>query len=301
MGIYEKTTDLIGKTPLIRTSFNRNVFAKLENLNPAGSAKDRVALNMIEEAEERGELKKGNLIIEATSGNTGIGLAMVSAVKGYKCIIIMPDTMSKERQNLIRAYGAEVILTDGKLGMKGSIEKAEEIKKENPGAVIMGQFVNEDNAMAHYKTTGKEIWEDLDGKVDIFIATVGTGGTLTGTGRYLKEKNPDIKIFAVEPSRSPYLSEGKAGKHKIEGIGAGFAPDVLDKSIYDEVITVSDEDAFKESREFAKREAILVGISSGAAIKAAKEIAKREENKDKNIVFVVPDSGDRYLSTDLSK
>ncbi len=299
--------ELIGETPLVKIDryskgagvSEANIIAKLEYLNPAGSVKDRVALAMIEEAEKSGRLKEGATIIEPTSGNTGIGLAAVAAVKGYRAILTLPDTMSVERRNLLKAYGAELVLTEGAKGMKGAIEKAEELEKEIDGAVILGQFVNPANPAKHKATTGPEIWRQTDGKVDIFVAGVGTGGTITGVGEYLKEKNPDVKIVAVEPSSSPVLSKGTAGAHKIQGIGAGFVPDILNQEVYDEVITIENEDAFAEGKAFAQAEGILVGISSGAALKAAAILAKRPENAGKNIVVLLPDSGDRYLSTPM--
>lgn len=305
--IVESSLELIGATPLLKLNryakeagvTDAVILAKLEYLNPAGSVKDRIALAMIEDAEERGILKPGATIIEPTSGNTGIGLAAVAAAKGYRAILTLPDTMSMERRTLLAAYGAKLVLTEGAKGMKGAIAKAEELKESTPGAVILGQFVNPANPAVHKVTTGPEIWEQTDGKVDIFVAGVGTGGTVTGVGEYLKEQNPDVKIVAVEPKASPVLSQGTAGAHKIQGIGAGFVPEVLNTKIYDEVITVANEDAFAEGRAFAKREGILVGISSGAALKAATELAAREENKGKTIVVLLPDSGDRYLSTAL--
>lgn len=305
--IVESSLELIGATPLLKLNryakeagvTDAVILAKLEYLNPAGSVKDRIALAMIEDAEERGILKPGATIIEPTSGNTGIGLAAVAAAKGYQAILTLPDTMSMERRTLLAAYGAKLVLTEGAKGMKGAIAKAEELKESTPGAVILGQFVNPANPAVHKVTTGPEIWEQTDGKVDIFVAGVGTGGTVTGVGEYLKEQNPEVKIVAVEPKASPVLSQGTAGAHKIQGIGAGFVPEVLNTKIYDEVITVANEDAFAEGRAFAKREGILVGISSGAALKAATELAAREENKGKTIVVLLPDSGDRYLSTAL--
>ncbi len=302
--IYSSITDLIGRTPLMElTAFEKEynaeskIIAKLECFNPAGSAKDRVAKAMIEDAEEKGVLKKGAVIIEPTSGNTGIGLAAVGSAKGYRVILTMPDTMSVERINLIKAYGAEVILTEGKKGMTGAIQKAEELNKEIPGSIIAGQFINPQNPLAHYKTTGPEIWEDTKGKIDIFVAGIGTGGTISGVGKYLKEKNPDIKIVGIEPFSSPFITEGKSGAHGLQGIGAGFIPDTLDVSILDEVITVKEADAFKAGRFIAQNEGILVGISSGAAAYGASIIAKREKNK--NIVVLLPDSGERYLSTEM--
>ncbi len=305
--IKESALELIGETPLVKIdryskragASGANIIAKLEYLNPAGSVKDRVALAMIEEAEKSGKLKEGATIIEPTSGNTGIGLAAVAAVKGYRAILTLPDTMSVERRNLLKAYGAELVLTEGAKGMKGAIAKAEELEKEIDGAVILGQFVNPANPAKHKATTGPEIWRQTDGKVDIFVAGVGTGGTITGVGEYLKEKNPDVKIVAVEPSSSPVLSKGTAGAHKIQGIGAGFVPDILNQKVYDEVITIENEDAFAEGKAFAQAEGILVGISSGAALKAAAILAKRPENAGKNIVVLLPDSGDRYLSTPM--
>lgn len=305
--VVENAAGLIGNTPLLKlNNFSKeqqitdaSVYAKLEYLNPTGSVKDRAAFEMIKDAEEKGILKKGATIIEPTSGNTGIGIASVAAIRGYRAILTLPDTMSVERRNLLKAYGAELVLTEGAKGMKGAIEKAEELEKEIEGAVILGQFDNPANANAHYKTTGPEIWEQTDKKVDIFVAGVGTGGTVTGTGRYLKEQNPDVKIVAVEPESSPVLSKGTAGPHKIQGIGAGFVPAIMDVNILDEIITVSNEDAFAYGRIFARTEGILVGISSGAALKAAADLAKRPENKGKNIVVLLPDSGDRYLSTPL--
>ena len=302
MKIYSSVAELVGRTPLLELkSFNTRakLVAKIESFNPAGSVKDRVALEMIEDAEKSGKLKKGSTIIEPTSGNTGIGLAAIAASKGYKAVITMPDTMSKERIALMKAYGAEVILTDGKLGMAGAIEKAEELSKEIEGSIVAGQFTNPANPKAHEKTTGPEIWEDTDSKVDIFVAGVGTGGTITGTGRYLKSKNPDIKVVAMEPADSPFLSKGVGGAHKLQGIGAGFVPDVLDTKIYDEIITITTEEAYTIARELAKKEGILVGISSGAALCAAIKVANRPENEGKMVVVLLPDTGDRYLSTEM--
>lgn len=308
MAIYNNVTELIGKTPILKlNNFSKsegvaaNIFAKLEYFNPAGSVKDRIAYAMISDAEAKGELKPGATIIEPTSGNTGIGLASVGTAKGYKVILTMPETMSVERRNLVKAYGAEVVLTEGAKGMKGAIEKANELKEQTPGSVILGQFVNPANPKAHYETTGPEIWADTEGKVDAFIAGVGTGGTLSGVGKYLKDKNPNVKIFAVEPQTSPVLSEGHGGAHKIQGIGAGFVPDTLNTSVYDKVIPVPNEVAFETGNKIAKTEGILVGISSGAAVWAAEQLAKRDEFKGKNIVVLLPDTGDRYLSTDLFK
>ncbi len=305
--IKESALELIGKTPILKLNryaekagvADTTILAKLEYLNPAGSVKDRIALAMIEDAEKKGLLKEGATIIEPTSGNTGIGLAAVAAAKGYRAILTLPDTMSVERRNLLKAYGAELVLTEGAKGMKGAIAKAEELSKEIDGAIILGQFVNPANPAVHKATTGPEIWEQTDGKVDIFIAGVGTGGTITGVGEYLKEKNPDVKIVAVEPAGSPVLSKGTPGAHKIQGIGAGFVPEVLNTGVYDEIITVENEDAFAEGKAFAVSEGILVGISSGAALKAAVLLANRPENKGKTIVALLPDSGDRYLSTPL--
>lgn len=302
--IYTTMEQLIGSTPLLEmTHFEKKydlqakVISKMEYLNATGSAKDRIARKMIEEAEKDGTLKEGSVIIEPTSGNTGIGLAAVGAARGYRVIIVMPDTMSAERIRLMKAYGAEVILSQGAKGMAGSIEKAEELKASLPGSIIAGQFVNPANWKAHYETTGPEIWNDTEGKIDIFVAGVGTGGTITGTGKYLKEKNPNIKIVAVEPDSSALLSGEKAGPHAIQGIGANFIPEVLDTSIYDEIIRVKNEDALKTGKEIGKTEGVLVGISSGAALWAALQLAQKEENKGKNIVVLLPDSGDRYLST----
>lgn len=305
--IVESSLELVGKTPLLKLNrytakngiTDATILAKLEYLNPAGSVKDRIALAMIEDAEKKGILKEGATIIEPTSGNTGIGLAAVAAARGYKAILTLPETMSVERRNLLKAYGAELVLTDGSKGMKGAIAKAEELKESIPGSVILGQFVNPANPAVHKATTGPEIWDQTDGKVDIFVAGVGTGGTITGVGEYLKGQNPDVKIVAVEPATSPVLSKGTPGAHKIQGIGAGFVPDVLNTKVYDEVITIENEDAFAEGRKFAVSEGILVGISSGAALKAAGILASRPENKGKTIVVLLPDSGDRYLSTPL--
>lgn len=305
--IIESSLELIGNTPLLNASrYAANagvkdvkILTKLEYLNPAGSVKDRIAFAMIEDAEKKGTLKPGATIIEPTSGNTGIGLAAVATAKGYKAILTLPDTMSVERRNLLQAYGAELVLTEGAKGMKGAIAKAEELKESIPGSVILGQFVNPANPAIHKATTGPEIWEQTDGKVDIFIAGVGTGGTVTGVGEYLKSQNPDVKVVAVEPATSPVLSKGTPGAHKIQGIGAGFVPDVLNTKIYDEVIAIENDDAFDEGRAFALSEGILVGISSGAALKAATILASRPDNKGKNIVVLLPDSGDRYLSTPL--
>lgn len=304
--IYKSVTELIGRTPLMElANFEKaqglpaRILAKLEYFNPAGSVKDRVAKAMIEDAEQKGVLKEGSTIIEPTSGNTGIGLASVATARGYRIILTMPETMSVERRNLLGAYGAQLVLTEGALGMKGAIAKAEELKKEIDGAVILGQFDNPANPAMHYKTTGPEIWEDTDGKVDIFVSGVGTGGTLSGAGKYLKEKNPSLKIVAVEPAGSPVLSRGTAGPHKIQGIGAGFVPKTLDTGVYDEILTVSNEDAFQTGNRIAKSEGVLVGISSGAAVYAASVLAHRPENKGKNIVVILPDTGERYLSTPL--
>ena len=304
--IYQGMTELIGGTPLLQANnfmkakdFQATLLVKLEYFNPAGSVKDRIAKAMIDDAEASGKLKPGSVIIEPTSGNTGIGLASVAAARGYRIIIVMPETMSIARRQLMTAYGAELVLTEGAKGMKGAIAKADELAAETPDSFIPGQFVNPANPKAHYETTGPEIYEDTDGKVDYFVAGVGTGGTLTGVGKYLKEKNPDVKIVAVEPASSPVLSEGKAGSHKIQGIGAGFVPDVLDTGVYDEIITVENDDAFKAGKLVGRNEGVLVGISSGAAVWAGVEIAKRPEAKGKNIVVLLPDTGDRYLSTAL--
>lgn len=305
--IYKKATELIGKTPLLQVDNyskaegieNVTLLAKLEYLNPAGSVKDRIALAMIEDAEKKGILKEGSVIIEPTSGNTGIGLASVAAAKGYRTILTLPETMSVERRNLLKAYGAELVLTEGAKGMKGAIAKAEELEKSIPNSVILGQFDNPANPAAHAATTGPEIWEDTDGKVDIFVAGVGTGGTVTGIGTYLKSKNPAIKVVAVEPADSPVLSGGKPGPHKLQGIGAGFVPSILNTEIYDEVITVTTEQAFATGRAIAHKEGVLVGITSGAALYAAASLAKRPENAGRTIVALLPDSGDRYLSTPM--
>lgn len=304
--IYKTADELIGKTPLLELShiedeykLEANIIAKVEYFNPAGSVKDRIAKKMIDEAIKEGKINKDTVLIEPTSGNTGIGLASVAAAKGLKLIVTMPDTMSVERRNIMKAYGAEIVLTEGAKGMKGAIEKANELAKEYPNSFIPGQFDNPNNPKVHFETTGPEIYEDTDGKVDIFVAGVGTGGTITGVGAYLKSKNKDIKVVAVEPESSPVLSEGKSGPHKIQGIGAGFVPKVLDTSIYDEIIRVSNEDAFATGKLIGKKEGILVGISSGAAVFAAIELAKKEENKGKNIVVLLPDTGDRYLSTPM--
>ncbi len=305
--IYENATELIGHTPLMKVSNyakdqgveDATLLVKVELFNPAGSVKDRVALAMIEDAEKKGKLKPGATIIEPTSGNTGIGLASVAAAKGYRTVLTLPETMSVERRNLLKAYGAELVLTEGAKGMKGAIAKAEELQKEIPNSIILGQFDNPANPAAHAATTGPEIWEDTDGKVDIFVAGVGTGGTVTGIGTFLKSKNPDIKVVAVEPADSPVLSGGKPGPHKLQGIGAGFVPSILNTQIYDEVFTVTTEEAFSSGRLIAHKEGILVGITSGAALYAAAQIAKRPENKGKTIVALLPDSGDRYLSTPM--
>ena len=306
MAIYKKVTDLVGNTPILelgnyeeKHNLEAKILAKLEYFNPAGSVKDRIAREIILDALETGKLTKDSVIIEPTSGNTGIGLASVAASLGIRIIITMPETMSVERRNLMKAYGAELVLTDGAKGMKGAIAKADELAKEIPNSFIPGQFTNDANPLAHYKTTGPEIWKDTDGDVDILVAGVGTGGTLSGAGRYLKEQNPDIQVVAVEPKDSPVLSEGRAGSHKLQGIGAGFVPDVLDKEILDEIIPVENDDAFETSRKVAKSDGLLVGISSGAALYAATQLAKRKENAGKNIVVLLPDTGERYLSTSL--
>lgn len=306
MRIYKSAIELVGNTPLVEISnfsakneVSAKILAKLEYFNPAGSVKDRIAKAIIEDAEEKGILKKGSVIIEPTSGNTGIGLASVAAAKGYRIIITMPETMSVERRNILKAYGAELVLTDGSKGMKGAIEMADELATEIENSFIPGQFTNPVNPLTHFKTTGVEIWDDTDGKVDIFVAGAGTGGTVSGVGKYLKSKNPNIRIVAVEPAGSPVLSEGKAGPHKIQGIGAGFVPDTLDITVCDEIMTVEDDAAFETGREFAKCEGVLVGISSGAALWAAKTLAQRPENSGKTIVVLLPDTGDRYLSTPM--
>lgn len=306
MKIYKDVTELIGKTPLMelknyeqKVGAKATILAKLELFNPAGSIKDRAAYEMIDDAEKKGLIKKGAVIIEPTSGNTGIGLASICAAKGYRIILTMPETMSIERRNLLKAYGAEIVLTEGSKGMQGAVEKAKELAAKTENSFIAGQFENPANPQAHINTTGPEIWEDTDGKVDILVSCVGTGGTISGTGKYLKSKNPKIKIVAVEPETSPLLSKGTAGPHKIQGIGANFVPDALDKDIYDEIITVSDENAYKTGKEIARSEGILVGISSGAAVYAASELAKRPEHKDKIIVAILPDTGERYLSTTM--
>lgn len=306
MKVYNKITELIGKTPLLklnnliaRENLQADVYAKLEYFNPAGSVKDRIALAMIDDAEKSGKIKPGAVIIEPTSGNTGIGLAAVAASRGYRAILTMPETMSVERRALLKAYGAEIVLTDGAKGMKGAIAKAQELAEQTPNSFIPGQFVNPANPAAHLATTGPEIWQDTDGKVDLFVAGVGTGGTLSGVGGYLKQQNPNVKVVAVEPSGSPVLSKGVAGPHKIQGIGAGFVPDTLNTDIYDEIITVENEDAFATGRALAGQEGVLVGISSGAAVWAATQLAKRPENKGKVIVALLPDTGERYLSTPM--
>lgn len=306
MAVYKSVTELIGRTPLLELShygqmndIHGKILAKVEGMNPAGSIKDRAALYMILDAEKKGKLGPGSVIIEPTSGNTGIGLASIGAARGYQVIIVMPDTMSEERRNLMKAYGARLVLSDGKKGMQGAIDKANELSVQIPGSIIVGQFVNPANCEAHRATTGPEIWEDTEGKVDIFVAGVGTGGTITGAGGYLKEKNPKIKVVAVEPEDSPVLSEGRAGAHGIQGIGAGFVPKILNTQVYDEIITVTNEDAMAAGAEIAKTEGILVGISSGAAVWAAASLARRPENAGKNIVVILPDNGDRYLSTPM--
>lgn len=306
MRTFDKITDLIGGTPILKLNnyialneLPANIYAKLEYFNPAGSVKDRIAKAMIDDAEAKGALKPGAVIIEPTSGNTGIGLAAVAASKGYRIILTMPETMSVERRNLLKAYGADLVLTDGAKGMKGAIAKAEELAQQIEGGFIPSQFTNSANPTAHFNTTGPEIWEDTDGKVDIFVAGVGTGGTVSGVGKYLKSKNPNVKVVAVEPAGSPVLSKGVAGPHKIQGIGAGFVPETLDTKIYDEIIAVENEDAFATGRTLARKEGLLVGISSGAAVYAATQLAKRPENKGKNIVVLLPDTGDRYLSTPM--
>ena len=306
MNIKKSGMELIGNTPLLEVvnyekahQLEAKIYAKLEYLNPAGSVKDRAALYMIEDAEERGILKPGATIIEPTSGNTGIGLASIAAMKGYRAMLVMPETMSMERRMILKAYGAELVLTEGAKGMKGAIAKAEELQKEIPGSMVLGQFVNPANAEAHLETTGPEIWRDTDGCVDIFVAGIGSGGTITGVGEYLKSRKPDVQIVAVEPAGSPYLSRGIAGPHGLQGIGAGFAPEILNQDIYDEIITVTNEDAYETGRQMAQKEGILVGISSGAALWAAAELARRPENAGKHIVVLLPDTGDRYLSTPM--
>lgn len=306
--IYKNVTELIGKTPIMELAnfsaelgLSEPILGKLEYFNPAGSVKDRVGAFMISEAEREGRLGEGSVIIEPTSGNTGIGIAAVAASKGYRVIIVMPDTMSVERRKLIGAYGAEIVLTDGALGMKGAIARAEELAAEIEGAIVAGQFINPANPLAHYKTTGPEIWEDTEGRIDVFVAGIGTGGTITGVGRYLKEKNPDIKIIGIEPAGSPFLTKGETGTHGLQGIGAGFKPEILDMSVVDEVITVSDKEAYLAGKVLATKEGILVGITSGAAVYAASMIALRDEYKNKKIVALLPDTGERYLSTDMFK
>ncbi len=301
MKVYNSVTELIGNTPLLKLNTNTkaNIFAKLECFNPAGSAKDRVAYSIIKDAEDKGILKNGSTIIEPTSGNTGIGIASIGVSRGYRVIIVMPDTMSVERRKLMTAFGAELVLTDGTLGMSGAIAKAEELQKEIPNSIVAGQFVNPANAMAHYQTTGPEIWSNTDGKVDVFVAGVGTGGTITGVGEYLKEQNPNVEIVAIEPDTSAVLSGESAGAHKLQGIGAGFIPEVLNTKVIDKIIKVSADDAYDTARNLAKSEGILVGISSGAALYGALTLAEKDEYKDKNIVVLLPDTGDRYLSTDL--
>lgn len=306
MKIYDSVAQLVGHTPLLRLrkleakyDVKAELVAKLESMNPAGSAKDRIALEMVEQAEAQGRLKPGATIIEPTSGNTGIGLCAIAAAKGYRVVIVMPETMSLERRNLMKAYGAQLVLTPGALGMQGAIDKAAELEKELPNALLAGQFVNPANPQAHFKTTGPEIWEDTQGKVDIFVAGIGTGGTITGVGRYLKEQNPNIQIVGVEPASSPVLTKGKAGPHGIQGIGAGFVPEVLDTKVYDQLIAVEDEDAYTLGREMARLEGVLVGISSGAALKGAVELGQRPENQGKRIVVLLPDTGERYLSTQM--
>ena len=302
MKIFNSVSELIGGTPLLKLSAfgkDKKILAKLEYFNPAGSIKDRAALSMINDAEEKGILKEGSVIIEPTSGNTGIGLCAVAASRGYKVVLTMPETMSEERRKLLKAYGAEIVLTEGSLGMTGAIQKAEELQRETPNSVIMGQFINPANPKAHMETTGPEIWEDTEGKVDILVCGIGTGGTITGTGKYLRSKNPNIKVVGVEPAGSPFLSKGETGKHGLQGIGAGFAPEILDTGIYDEIITVGDEQAFETGRTLAKKEGILVGITSGAAVYAALQLSDRPENKEKTIVAILPDTGERYLSTEL--
>ena len=306
MRIYDSVAQLVGHTPLLRLrkleakyDVKAELVAKLESMNPAGSAKDRIALEMVEQAEAQGRLKPGATIIEPTSGNTGIGLCAIAAAKGYRVVIVMPETMSLERRNLMKAYGAQLVLTPGALGMQGAIDKAAKLEKELPNALLAGQFVNPANPQAHFKTTGPEIWEDIQGKVDIFVAGIGTGGTITGVGRYLKEQNPNIQIVGVEPASSPVLTKGKAGPHGIQGIGAGFVPEVLDTKVYDQLIAVEDEDAYALGREMARLEGVLVGISSGAALKGAVELGQRPENQGKRIVVLLPDTGERYLSTQM--